>query len=524
MRNTKRLIAVATAALMLCQWFPLPAAAQGGGGSTARRLSIEESLSMAVQSSEALVIARAGVTTAQAQRLSSRAERLPQLSSSLSYSRTLINQFSGGGSAPSAAPSAIPACSTFAPDPALPLDQRIQLLERAIGCSAGGNPLGGLDLSRAGFGAANSYSLGLSFSQALFAGGRLQAQSRIAEAGVRSSQFEVTAQNAQLAVSVAQNYYNALLSSRLLAIAEASLAQSEQTLRLTELGLRVGDKAEYDVLRARVARNNQRTAVVQQRSSREVAFLTLKQQLDLPLDEPVELTTSLGDSVASDHQIPGWITPEMSDTATNQRVAVRQAMEAMHVQEGQLRVAQAQGRPSINITSNYGLSAYPQQVIPTPSGFRDSWSAGLAVSLPVFNSGRTRASVMQARGALEQSQARLQQTRESAELDTRTKLQALETARTAWEAMAGNVEEAQRAYDIAQLRYQQGLATLTEVNDARIALSQAQADRAQSTRDLYVAQAQLLLVRDLPLAGGGASAATTGQAASARPGGTPATR
>ncbi|HSH44777.1 MAG TPA: TolC family protein, partial [Longimicrobiales bacterium] len=54
------------------------------------------------------------------------------------------------------------------------------------------------------------------------------------------------------------------------------------------------------------------------------------------------------------------------------------------------------------------------------------------------------------------------------------------------------VEVAQRVYDLTELRYDQGLATQLEVNDARLALLQARTNLAQAVADFYVADANLI--------------------------------
>lgn len=508
-------------ALALCAGVSAPARAQEGGP---RPLSLEEAVSRAAASSEVVAVARGGVTTARGQRIGARAERLPQVSSSLGYTRTVISQFSGagGGSGGGTDTTQVPACPPYVPNPALPLEQRVALLEAAVLCPPGsgapGGGLGGIDISRAGFGSTNAYSLGLSLSQSLYSGGRIGAQNRIADAALTSAELEVTAQGAQLVVDVTEAYYDALLSARLLEIGEASLAQAEETLRLSELGFQVGDKAEFDVLRARVARNNQRSAVLQARSSRDLAFFTLKQLVDLPLDEAVLLTTPLTTD-AGTGALSDWIPPAASDTAAAARVAVLQAEQSVRMQEGQVAVARAQGRPNVSVVSNYGLTAYPQDLLPRRSDFADNLTVGLQVSVPVFDGGRVRGSVVQAQGGLEQARARLQQTREGAVLDARSRVEAVETALATFASTAGSVEEAQRAYEVAQLRYQEGISTLIEVNDARLALGQAQADRARAARNLYVARVQLRLVRDLPLGGAGAVAGATGFGATGGTGG-----
>ena len=63
------------------------------------------------------------------------------------------------------------------------------------------------------------------------------------------------------------------------------------------------------------------------------------------------------------------------------------------------------------------------------------------------------------------------------------------------------MEQAQRAYAIAEVRYREGISTQTELSDARLLLQQAEANRAQAARDLQVARVRSALLRDLPFGG-----------------------
>jgi len=78
-------------------------------------------------------------------------------------------------------------------------------------------------------------------------------------------------------------------------IAEASLAQQDEILRQTDVAFKVGDKSEFEQLQARVSRDNQMPAVLQNRSRRLEAYLRLKQLLNVPLADEVRLTTALDD-------------------------------------------------------------------------------------------------------------------------------------------------------------------------------------------------------------------------------------
>jgi outer membrane protein TolC len=61
------------------------------------------------------------------------------------------------------------------------------------------------------------------------------------------------------------------------------------------------------------------------------------------------------------------------------------------------------------------------------------------------------------------------------------------------------VEQALRAYQIAELRYREGISTQTELLDSRVQLQQAQASRARAARDLQVARMRIALLPALPL-------------------------
>src|SRR5436853_2117368 len=66
----------------------------------ARRLSLDDALRLSEAQSEAVDIARAGVTRAVGQRFQARSQFLPQLNGTGGYTKTLKSQFSGLASAP----------------------------------------------------------------------------------------------------------------------------------------------------------------------------------------------------------------------------------------------------------------------------------------------------------------------------------------------------------------------------------------------------------------------------------------
>ena len=478
-----------------------------------RRLALDEAVRIAESNSETIRIARAGVQRAQGQQYQARSQRLPQLNGSASYTRTLASQFSSaGGSVPAVdttkpAPPPAP-CDQYLLGPTATTDDRLAGLEDASRCALGANPFS--SFGNLGFGAKNQYNVGLAFSQNIFAGGRIQAQNNVADAGRRTADIELAAQRAQLRLDVTQAYFDAALADRLVALAESSAVQTENVLKQTQLSRNVGNVSEFDLLRAQVTNANQRPILIQRQSDREVAYLRLKQMLNLPLDSPVQLTTVVDDPAAINEAIgPIHV---MGDTTAVNRATVREAVEAINAQRGLLTVAKAQRLPTLALTSQYGKVAFPITNFPKTGDFRTNWTIGVASTIPLFTGGRIKGDQLVAEANLNEAKARYDQVREFAALDSRVTLNDLMQARAAWDASQGTAEQAARAYSIAEVRYKEGISTQIELNDSRILLEQAVANRALAARNLLVASVKLALLPDLPLQTGTTSQAATSAA------------
>ena len=99
--------------------------------------------------------------------------------------------------------------------------------------------------------------------------------------------------------------------------------------------------------------------------------------------------------------------------------------------------------------------------------------------------------------------------------DSRVTINNLLQARAAWQASQGTAEQAARAYSIAEVRYKEGISTQIELNDARILLEQAVANRALAARNLQVARVKLALLPNLPLQATGSTQGAQAQIQSA---------
>jgi outer membrane protein TolC len=466
------------------------------------RLSIAEALRRADTASEGIGIARAGVRAAGGRVMQARSGWLPQLSGSATYTRTIKSQFealAGDDTNGEADPAPPPPenCTRFIPDPTQPVDTRLANLERGLDCTANGT--GDIDFSQLPFGRPNQWAFGLDLQQTLF-DRALLANIRGARAGEAAAEAEFDAARAATLLEVAQAYYDAQLADRLLVIADSTLAQAERIFRETELARRVGNAAEFDLLRVTVARDNQRPVVIQRRTNRDLALVRLRQLLDLPPGTPLELVTPLGDTTAM--ALPAEL-PAAGDTAVDARAAVRAAGAGRDIAEAARDAARGTRWPSVRLSSAYSQLTFPEDVFSFGS-FLTDWTVSLRVSVPLFTGGRIAGQVREAEALAEQAALRLRQTRELAAREAIEVRDELVAAEARFAASQSTAAQAARAYQIAELRMREGLSTLTDLSDVRLQLEQAEANRAQAARDVQVARLRARLLRDLPLGAGAA--------------------
>lgn len=448
---------------------------QAPTATTGRALSLAEALELADKASETVRVAEAEVKRTEAQKVAARSERFPQLDGSSSYTRTLHSEF------------------------------------QDIDLDFGGGDGGSSSLSDLPFGQRNQYRLGLVVNQSLWSGGRITAQARAASAAVDSAWAGLAAARAELELTVTQAYFDALLLDRLVDISEQTLQQADRAYEQTKLANQVGNQSEFELLRAQVSRDNVRPALVQRRADRDLAYARLAQLLDLPTDGPLQLTTSFADFATWDAK---GSAPAAADRAawlqkiTDDRVPVRQALAAVEVQKQQVKIAHAERLPSVGASSDYGRVAYPIGGLPAWADTRTNWTVGLGLRVPLLTGGRLAAQEGAAMATLDEAKARFDQTREAAGLDARDALDRLAAADAVFQAAFGTIAQAQRAYEIAELRYREGISTQLELNDTRIQLTFAQGNAALAARNLQVARARVALLPDLPL-GAGANATLT---------------
>lgn len=424
------------------------------------RLSLDEALKRVLTSSDEMRIGQAQLTVTEAQVTQARAAGLPALTLRGTYTQTRRNA-------------------------------RATIVSGTI------------------FGQNYTYTSTLALSQPIFQGGRIFAGMRAANDVRDASRNSLAETRSRLLLETQQSYLGVMLARELVRIQEnnAELADA-RVAQVTQLET-AGRASRYDVLKARVNRANLEPSLLQARSNAQLAEIDLRQLLNLG-DGPVALTTEL-DTAALRESVGSIVASVQSGSVS--RSSIRAAEATLDARREGVRVARADFMPTLSAFFNNGYTALPASPgFPTvwgrtsatncPAGSAEGrvcqnngWypdqSFGLQLSWPLFDGLRTKGAIDLAGAQERVARAQLDLTREAVAVEVARAQAEFHRAEATYNAQQQNTAEADEAYRIAALRFERGLGTQLEVNDAQGALLTARVNAARATIDYYLAAAEL---------------------------------
>jgi outer membrane protein TolC len=475
-----RIAMIAAAAAGVAAFAPRATAQQRGASPRdTAALSLEQAISRAVGQSQEVRLARSQVDLAETQVTNAKSGAYPQLNAQVGFTRTFASSFNTG------ATFTLPDSLRFQPDSTRSLAERVKYLEENVpnaGLGGLGSLFGSIPLGRP-----NAYNATMTGSQVLYSGGKVGAGLRIANQFLEQSRFNLQEQTADIELQVRTAYFQARLAQELVGISQAAVEQASKFLASERVRLESGLGSELDVLRSEVSLANLQPQLIQATNAADVATLNLKRLVDLPLGQPIQLTTPLDARAALATPRDSSVSPEV----LSRRAAIAAEERQVRIREEQVKIARGGYLPSVNLSVSLGRQLFPNSL----GGFSEDWrsdvTAGVVVTVPIFNGFRTKAEIAQAQVALDQERLRLSQLRESVQVEYERARGERDRARASIQARQRTVDQAQRVHDLTVLRYEQGLASQLEVSDARLSLLQARTNLAQAVSDFQIASATL---------------------------------
>lgn len=116
-------------------------------------------------------------------------------------------------------------------------------------------------------------------------------------------------------------------------------------------------------------------------------------------------------------------------------------------------------------------------------------SAGISISIPLFSGGKNINKAHEIRNSLAQLSEQRDYVRQSVNVQVESAFNNILTAREKMTSNEITVRQAQKAYEIAEVRYNAGTGTILELNSSELSLTQARLNYSQAIYDYLAARA-----------------------------------
>ena len=318
-------------------------------------------------------------------------------------------------------------------------------------------------------------------SQPLYTGGRLSNAYAAQAAGEEASRLDLERSRQALVLQVYESFYAALMDEQGVRVNEEGVTIAQKHLELAQARFEAGSAARLDVLRAEVELSNAKAKLIRARSETDVAYQRLRTVLSLPQGESLQLSGSLD-------EIPHVPSAAAIETALGSRADIRSIGQQREAAQRLVSVANAEMKPIVAFSGNYqyqedGLSSLLQ-------GSNRSYQFGLNFTVPLFNAPTVVARRGAAAAQVKQAEHAMNAALDNARLDVASASRELDAAREIVTTEQKAVEMAREGLTIAEVSYENGVITATELNDARLSLLETEWQLMQAKYGQIVAAAR----------------------------------
>ncbi len=332
------------------------------------------------------------------------------------------------------------------------------------------------------FAQTNNYSTSLTLSQTLFSSavfkgiGASQIYYDLAKADLNS-----TVSNTVL--SVQKTFYGVLFSKEVLDITRQSFENAEANLNDVKALYREGLVSEFDMLQAEVQVENIRPILLQMENNLKSAKDGLKILLGVNQNDEIDVSGEFVYQPLEINNEQGLISEALISNFELKTLDLKK-----QVDEAFVELDIANYWPNIAAFGQYSYA-----------GSSDNWdfnnyssaTVGISFSMNLWQGNRTKNAVQQSTIAYQQTEEQLKQLKDYTLLNVKTKIQELKRVSSLIEVQERTVEVAERAYDIAKVRYKEGAGSQIELQNTDLALKQARLNRIQSMYSYLITKYEL---------------------------------
>ena len=280
---------------------------------------------------------------------------------------------------------------------------------------------------------------------------------------------------------VKQAFYAVLLAEKSYDVVSEVYSNAQKNYEKTEQRFNVGKASEVERLRAQVTMMTAEPSVSSAENAVLLATWQLKAVMGIDLGTDIQVVGDLNNY--TDEMLAPYVSEDdLSSNSTLLQLDIQNRML-----ESTIRMQKKQYIPTLAASINYNYSAMGDDQL---SWFPSS-NAALSLNIPIFDGFQKRFNIKQTKVSKNMLELQRVDTERNLRIAIRNYNDQMALCIKNYQAANATVEIAQKSYDISEKMYEVGKATLVELNDAQVALQQAQLTQAQAVYNFMVAKASL---------------------------------
>lgn len=295
----------------------------------------------------------------------------------------------------------------------------------------------------------------------------------------RSSRLEMVSQ-------VKNAFYAVLLAKESYAVYKEVYDNALANYEKTKLKYEAQKASDLDLARSATTLANAVPNMYDSENSVTLALWQLKAVMGVDLDEDIDVAGELYDY--SDDMTTLYTEAELSLDGNS---SLRQLAIQAEQLAATVRMQKYSTLPTLSLSFSYNYSAMANDFKFDTYQWTPYSYAGLTLSVPIFSGGKYHYNIKAAQVQADELDLQRTESERQIKISIRQNINSMESALHSFDAADKALESAQKAYDITQQSYEVGSSTLTDLNDAQLALVQAKMTTAQSIYNYLTAKTSL---------------------------------
>ncbi len=329
-------------------------------------------------------------------------------------------------------------------------------------------------VSKLSFSSKNQYSVSAKLEQTIYSFGKVGTALDIAYDFEKYAEMNFKFQREQILTNTRIAFYNVLLMKQIYHVSKDSEQSAKGNFDEANTKFQSGVVSEYEMLQAEVRWRNSIPATIAANKNYLQAMNSLKSILNMPLSEDLNLTGSLD-------KLPALPLQANSTDVLNTRLDYKAIQLEGQMRKKNVDIEFANHLPTLSGDFSYTYSGQSDQ-FKIENDF-DNYVIGVKLNIPLYSGGFTAAQVQKAKIESFKTQTRIAQEKDNIEINLSNVWLNLQEAHERITASKKNVSTAKRAFEIAETRWDNGLATQLELKDSRLFLDQAKVNNLTAQFD-----------------------------------------